>query len=106
MDDAFPEVRSVATGLLYEEDVMLKHRCLWDPEFEECPERLQAVINRCVLTGALVRVCNAGKKCVSSTRFAERMPIDCFFFLFKFCPIVCRYFKFASIISCYLRCCW
>ena len=46
MDDVFPEVRSVATGLIYEEDAMLRHRCLWDPEFEECPERLKAVIDR------------------------------------------------------------
>ena len=49
MDDVFPEVRSVATGLIYEEDAMLRHRCLWDPEFEERPERLKAVLDRSVL---------------------------------------------------------
>ncbi|KAF0286944.1 Histone deacetylase 10 [Amphibalanus amphitrite] len=47
MDDLFPAVRSVATGLLYDEELMLQHRCLWDPEFEECPERLRSVLERC-----------------------------------------------------------
>ncbi|XP_043242721.1 polyamine deacetylase HDAC10-like [Amphibalanus amphitrite] len=55
MDDLFPAVRSVATGLLYDEELMLQHRCLWDPEFEECPERLRSVLGRCRELGLMER---------------------------------------------------
>lgn len=34
-----------ATGLVYD-DRMAEHRCLWDPEYPECPERFTRVIER------------------------------------------------------------
>lgn len=34
------------TGIIYEES-MAEHRCLWDQNYPECPERLTSVINRC-----------------------------------------------------------
>lgn len=42
--DAQQLVRS-ATGLVYDER-MAEHRCLWDEEFPECPERFTRVLER------------------------------------------------------------
>ncbi|XP_075221474.1 histone deacetylase 6 isoform X2 [Lycorma delicatula] len=35
-----------ATGLIYD-DRMTEHRCLWDPNYQECPERFTCIIDRC-----------------------------------------------------------
>lgn len=42
--DAMRLVRG-RTGLVYD-DRMAEHRCLWDPEFPECPERFTRVLER------------------------------------------------------------
>lgn len=42
--DAKQAVRS-ATGLVYD-DRMAEHRCLWDVEYPECPERFTRVLER------------------------------------------------------------
>lgn len=42
------------TGLIYDHR-MTEHRCLWDPNYQECPERFTCVIDRCKELGLLER---------------------------------------------------
>ncbi|KAL7298532.1 hypothetical protein TKK_0008310 [Trichogramma kaykai] len=42
------------TGVIYEPS-MVEHKCLWDPNYPECPERLSRVLDRCQQLGLLER---------------------------------------------------
>lgn len=42
------------TGLVYDTR-MAEHRCLWDPNFPECPERFTRVLDRCIELGLVER---------------------------------------------------
>ncbi|XP_043222780.1 histone deacetylase 6-like [Amphibalanus amphitrite] len=52
--DAAAEVRRGATGLVYDER-MLEHRCLWDDDFPEGPDRLQVIFDKCSQLGLVDR---------------------------------------------------
>ncbi|XP_069687064.1 histone deacetylase 6 isoform X1 [Periplaneta americana] len=42
------------TGIVYDKR-MSEHSCLWDPNYPECPERLNRVLERCEALGLLTR---------------------------------------------------
>ncbi|GLH15011.1 Histone deacetylase Rpd3 [Gryllus bimaculatus] len=42
------------TGIIYDPH-MVKHQCLWDPNYPECPDRFSKVLERCEALGLLSR---------------------------------------------------
>lgn len=43
-----------ATGLIYD-NRMSEHRCLWEPDYPECPERFTRVLERCTQLNLIER---------------------------------------------------
>lgn len=47
------------TGLVYDRR-MIEHRCLWDENYQECPERFTCVLQRCEQLGLISRCYDLG----------------------------------------------